>query len=195
METADKPLEQLLSILETEKFESVKERFGEILKPYRLRKGRLLVEKGEVNTHIYFIEKGVIRSYYQKGMEDITSRLVAEGDIACIAESFFSKRPSEEVMETLEDSVVYGISYDDYRQLAAKEHLIAELIIRLLEQRLVNFCEKVRLFKSLSVEQRIEYYLKDPASLFRRIPDHYIASYLGTTPSTFSRCLKVVLND
>ncbi len=79
--------------------------------------------------------------------------------------------------------------------LAERHVLISNLIVRILEQRLVNFSERIKLFKYLTVEKRIESYLGQPNSLFRRIPDHYIASYLGTTPATFSRCLKLLLRD
>ncbi|MCE7043354.1 Crp/Fnr family transcriptional regulator [Dyadobacter sp. CY312] len=185
-----RPLHQLLQALSTPTFEPFKEHFMQLVKPNLIRKGRVLVDIGQVNSAIYFIETGVIRSYYLKGSEDITSRLVAEGEIACVAESFFSQHVSDEVMETLEDTMVYSISYEAYRQLAQENILIAQLIIQLLEQRLVSFSERVRLFKYLSVEQRIEYYINQPYSLFRRVPDHYIATYLGTTPATFSRCLK-----
>jgi CRP-like cAMP-binding protein len=184
------PLHQLLEAIDTPRFESLKEHFSQLITPTLIRKGRLLVDIGQVNNTIYFIKSGVIRSYYLKGSEDVTSRLIAEGEIACVAESFFSQHVSDEVMETLEDTTVYAISYEAYRQLAREDILIAQLIIQLLEQRLVSFSERVRLFKYLSVEQRIEYYINQPYSLFRRVPDHYIATYLGTTPATFSRCLK-----
>lgn len=187
-----KPLHQLLEAINTPRFESLRGQFSALLTPHILRKGRVLVDIGQVNSAIYFIKSGVIRSYYLKGSEDITSRLIAEGEIACIAESFFSQSVSEEVMETLEDTMVYSISYEAYRQLARVDIVISELVIQLLEQRLVSFSERVKVFKYLSVEQRIEYYINHPSSLFRRVPDHYIATYLGTTPATFSRCLKSV---
>ena len=187
-----KPLHQLFDVLNSPKYELLRNHFSEFVTPHLVRKGRLLVDIGQVNNAIYFIETGVIRSYYLKGSEDITSRLIAEGEIACVAESFFSQSVSEEVMETLEDTMVYAISYGAYRQLAKEDVLISQLIIQLLEQRLVNFSERVKVFKYLSVEQRIEYYINLPSSLFRRVPDHYIATYLGTTPATFSRCLKSV---
>lgn len=189
------PLLQLQEALSSPGFESLREKFPEMITPYTIRKGRILVDIGQVNSAMYFIQKGVIRSYYLKGSEDITSRLVAENEIACIAESFFTQAASEEVMETLEDTLVYSISYEAYRRLTKEDMLIAGLIIELLEHRLVNFSQRVRLFKYLSVEQRIEYYINQPSSVFRRVPDHYIATYLGTTSATFSRCLKLMGAD
>jgi len=194
METL-KPLHQLLEAINTPRFESLKDQFSQLNTPHLIRKGRVLVDIGQVNSSIYFIKTGVVRSYYLKGSEDITSRLIAEGEIACIAESFFTQSVSEEVMETLEDTMVYSVSYEAYRELSRIDLLVSGLIIQLLEQRLVNFSERVKLFKYLSVEQRIEYYISQPSSLFRRVPDHYIATYLGTTPATFSRCLKMVNMD
>ena len=190
-----KPLHQLLEAINTPRFELLKDQFSQLLTPHLVRKGRVLVDIGEVNSAIYFIKSGVIRSYYLRGSEDITSRLIAEGEIACIAESFFTQNVSEEVMETLEDTMVYSVPYEADRELSRVDLLVSGLIIQLLEQRLVNFSERVKLFKYLSVEQRIEYYISQPSSLFRRVPDHYIATYLGTTPATFSRCLKMVNMD
>ena len=190
-----KPLNQLLEAINTPRFESLKGQFSQLITPHLILKGRVLVDIGQVNSVIYFIQSGVIRSYYLKGSEDITSRLIGEGEIACIAESFFSQSISEEVMETLEDTLVYSISYEAYRQLARVDLIVSELVIQLLEQRLVSFSERVKLFKYLTVEQRIEYYINQPGSLFRRAPDRYLATYLGTTPATFSRCLKMVNTD
>lgn len=195
MENGKLPLHKLMEAIDTPRFESLKEHFSQFLTPYVIKKGRLLVDIGQVNNNIYFIKSGVIRSYYLKGSDDITSRLIADGEIACVAESFFSQQVSDEVMETLLDTTVYSISYNAYRQLAQQDILIAQLIIQLLEQRLVSFSERVRLFKYLSVEQRVEYYINQPYSLFRRVPDHYIATYLGTTSATFSRCLKTANLD
>lgn len=186
------PLNHVFQALNSPQFETLKDHFRQLVTPHLIRKGRILVDIGEVNRFLYFIESGVIRSYYLMGSDDITSRLIAEGEIACVAESFFSQSVSQEVMETLEDTTLYCISYEEYRQLAEKEVVIAQLVIQLLEQRLVTFSERVKIFKFLSVQERIEYYLQQPYSLFRRIPDHYIATFLGTTRATFSRCLKTI---
>lgn len=187
-----KPLQRMLEASKFVLTPSVRDRIKETFKPFMIPKGRVLVDLGQISPSLYFIEKGVMRTYYLRGSEDITSLLVSDGDIVCIAESFFLQKLSNEVLETLEDTIVYSISYDAYRKLLEEDVYMAALAVKLLEQHLINFTDKVKVFKYLSVEQRIEYYINHPSSVFRRIPDHYIATYLGTTGATFSRCLKAI---
>lgn len=162
-------------------------------RPYLIPKGRILVGQGQVSSALYFLERGVMRTYYTRGSEDITSLLVADGGVVCIAASFFGQAPSEETLETLEDCVVYSLSYEAYRKLSASDYGIAGLTIQLLEQHLIGFGDRVKIFKYLTVDERISHYISHPSSVFRRIPDHYIATYLGTTSATFSRSLKNIL--
>ncbi|WP_025765126.1 Crp/Fnr family transcriptional regulator [Dyadobacter tibetensis] len=168
--------------------------FGENLKSFMIPKGRVLVDVGQISKCLYFIDKGAMRTYYLRGSEDITSLLVSDGDIVCIAESFLLQQTSNEVLETLEDTSGISITYESYRKLIADDIKMAGLAVQLLEQHLINFTNRVKVFKYLSVEERIEHYIQQPSNLFRRIPDHYIATYLGTTPATFSRCLRKVLS-
>ncbi|SDH33296.1 YD repeat-containing protein [Dyadobacter soli] len=190
-----KPLHHLLEASKFMVSEEIRTKFQQNLKRFMIPKGRVLVDLGQVSPSLYFIEKGVMRTYYLRGSEDITSLLVSEGDIVCIAESFLLQKLSNEVLETLEDTTVYAISYDSYRKLVEEDSHMGKLAVRLLEQHLINFTDKVKVFKYLSVEERIAHYISQPSSLFRRIPDHYIATYLGTTPATFSRCLKTLQFD
>lgn len=194
--TADlKPLQRLLEASRFMLSEPMKEQFQDNLKRFMIPKGRVLVDVGQVSRCLYFIEKGAMRTYYLRGSEDITSLLVSDGDIVCIAESFLLQKPSGDVLETLEDTIGYSISYDAYRNLVNEDLQMAGLAVQLLEQHLINFTDRVKVFKYLSVEQRIAHYIGQPSSLLRRIPDHYIATYLGTTAATFSRCLKTINMD
>ncbi|WP_031530854.1 Crp/Fnr family transcriptional regulator [Dyadobacter crusticola] len=190
-----KPLQRILEASRFILSEPVKERFQENLTRFMIPKGRVLVDMGQVSKCLYFIEKGAMRTYYLRGSEDITSLLVSDGDIVCIAESFLLQKASSDVLETLEDTTGYSITYEAYRKLVQEDVYMAGLAVQLLEQHLINFTDRVKVFKYLSVEQRIAHYISQPSSLLRRIPDHYIATYLGTTAATFSRCLKTINMD
>ncbi len=187
-----KPLNRILRAIEAVQASPEKDALLGSFSPYVIPKGRVLVTQGQVSPTIYFIVKGVMRIYYTRGSEDITSLLISDGEAVCIAASFFRQKPSEEILETLEDCTVCSLSYENYRSLAKLDPEIADIAIRLLEEQLISFGERIKTFKFLSVEKRIAHYISQPSSLFRRIPDVYIATYLGTTSATFSRNLKMV---
>ncbi|GAA4440984.1 hypothetical protein GCM10023091_25430 [Ravibacter arvi] len=190
-----KPLVRILEAIDRSIPASEREKLLGAFQPYKIAKSRVLVAHGEVSGKMYFIQKGVMRAYYTRGEEDVTSLMASDGEAVCIAASFFRQQPSEEILETLEDCIVYSITYELYRELTGYDTGLAQLTIELLENQLINFGETIRMFKYLSVEQRISHYVRQPASVFRRIPDQYIATYLGTTGATFSRCLKNVEID
>ena len=162
------------------------------LKPTLLPKGKILLEIGEVSNKLYLVKKGVIRAFYLTNEEDITSWLVANGSIACLTDSFLQQSPSEMGLETLENTWAFAISYDQYKYIQQHDITTAKLVISLYETFLIDPQKGMNLFKYSSVDERISRYLNDPKSLFRRIPDRYIATYLGTTESTFCKCLKRV---
>ncbi|MCF0056477.1 Crp/Fnr family transcriptional regulator [Dyadobacter sp. CY356] len=190
-----KPLYTLQEIEDSILSPGSKEHFSKLFKLSLIPKGRIILDIGQVSSTLYIIRKGIMRAYYIKGSKDITSWLVSDGDIACIAESFFYKTESNEAMEALEDTWVYAISFEAYQQLITEDNSMARVAIRLLQDHLIHFSDRIRLFKCLGVEERITAYINQPSSLFRKIPDHYIATYLGTTSATFSRCLKKILYD
>lgn len=173
--------------LSTDFFKDLK---APLLKSKLLKKGSVLVELGDISNNIYLIKKGVMRAFHFKHSEDITTWLVSDGEVACLSDSFLLRRPATSVLETLEDTIVYYISYEDYLICKKYDIKMANIVISLFEHYLINSQKRSILLKYASVEDRIQSYLNEPNSLFRRISDRYIATYLGTTEATFSRCLK-----
>ena len=55
----------------------------------------VLQEAGMVSNQIYFVEKGVARTYYYKDGKDITYWIAAEGDFVGSMASFFFKKSFE----------------------------------------------------------------------------------------------------
>src|SRR5258708_36797766 len=70
-----------------------------------VRKKQKLLRKGQICTRLYFIEQGLLRLYVRHGDKDHCSWFMLEGDIATSVTSFFSREPSLETIEALEDSV------------------------------------------------------------------------------------------
>ncbi len=193
-----KPTESLQLLLTAVKgFSSpLREEVGQILRPSVFPKGSILLHAGQVASSLYVIEKGIIRAYKpMANLSDMTTTWMAgEGEIACATESFYFRKPAAEILETLEECTVYSIAYQDFRYLASNHLSFANLMTDFLAAALAGCERRVELMKTVPVEARIDRYLTDrfyPCFL-RKVPDHYIASYLGTTPSTFSRRLTQV---
>jgi len=163
-------------------------RFNELLQVKQLSKKNYLLQEGEICNFEAYINKGCIRTFYidENGFE-VTLMFSIEdwwvGDIA----SFYEQRPSNLFIETLEDCEL--LSFNP----VTKEMLLAEIpkferVFRLMVQRrlaatqnrLINTISKPALDKYLDFIQRYP-------TIPQRVPQHYIASYLGISPEFLSK--------
>ncbi len=123
--------------------EELKNQLSLILKVKTLDKKDFILKNGQVCDYIYFIEKGLLRCYYEKYDEHITSWFMKENDVIISVKSFFSREKSYENIIALEPSVLYGIHYDElnllYKQFPEFNIVGRELITKyyiLSEERL-----------------------------------------------------------
>ena len=60
-----------------------------ILVPMRFSKGEMILREGEICEHIYYIERGLTRQFYEKNGKFITEHLGEEHTIFMCIESLF----------------------------------------------------------------------------------------------------------
>lgn len=63
----------------------------------------------------------------------------------------------------------------------------------IMEEELIIYQKMVAAFITLNPEQRYLKFLEEKGDLFQRMPQHYIASYLGVSAESLSRIRKRVL--
>lgn len=168
--------------------------FLPFIKLRKLEKKEMLTKAGEVENHINFIIKGLIRKYYKKGIEEFNTQLSYEGHIIHCQESFHSRSLSEYFIETIEPSTVASITYDDlekiYGQSIKMEHLGRMVITQTM---VMKDKWRMRLVKMTPRERFLDFVLNNP-ELMQRVPQKFLASYLNIKPETFSR-FKHLLRD
>ena len=174
------------------------EEFEQIFLPrIRLRKfgkKEILVRAGEVENHINFIIKGLIRKYYRKGSEEFNTQLSYEGHIIHCQESFHSRTPSEYFMEAIEASVVASFTYDDLEKIFGQSIKMEHLGRMVITQTMVLKDKwRMQLVKLTARERFLDFVTRNP-ELLQRVPQKYLASYLNIKPETFSR-FKHLLRD
>ncbi len=153
-----------------------------------LEKGSSLAKSGVVCDTLYFIEKGVARSYYYNAEgKDITAWFFNEGGFMTSVESFFQQKASAYHIELLEDSILYCISKVDLELLFEKYHRMERFGRKLVIKLLGDMMGKLNAIQFQTAKERYHFMIHEYPNLYYRVPLGHIASYLGITQETLSR--------
>lgn len=147
----------------------------------------LLLREGEVSRQAYQILRGCLRLWFNDNGRDITFQFFFEGQGVSSMESFRTGRPSLFNMETVEPCKLRVITKVDFDKMLAEAPGFKELIEASVYQRLDHY---TALFLSRirdTPQQRYMDLVDRHPEIIRRVPQHYIASYLGITPVSLSR--------
>lgn len=153
-----------------------------------VQKNSPLVREGQVCSKLYFIEKGVGRSYYLKEAgKEVTQWFFVEGQFMSSIESFFQQDPSLYYLEMLEDAIVYSITREKLDLLFARYHNMEKLGRLLSTEMLTRVVNKLSAIQFQTARERHDYMLTEFPDIANRVPLGHIASYLGMTQETLSR--------
>ncbi len=150
-------------------------------------KGDYIFQEGNIATDIYFLTKGFVRLFYLREGNDKTAFFFTKGQFICAGESYISKVPARENYQALEDTELYVFSETAINTLLAESSKF-EIIARIATENELIQCQKIiASFVTMSPEERYIELLETKRDLFQRIPQHYIASYLGISAESLSR--------
>lgn len=155
----------------------------------------VLVRDGEIAKELYFINKGLMRLYYNKEGEHITAFIFREHLFASSYDSFLQQTPSIQLLETIEDCELLSITRERMDRLYERVPAINILTRKIAEQRFINSQMILASFLLDTPETRYRKFAERNRDLFLRVPHHMIASYLGITPVSLSRIRKRLLES
>ncbi|OIV40769.1 Crp/Fnr family transcriptional regulator [Flavobacterium johnsoniae] len=150
----------------------------------------VLIEEGEVSKKLFIIEKGCVRVWFNNNGKDLTSQFFFENQSVASIESFMKKFPSPVVVETIEPSVLWWIHKNDLDKIIEEIKEIPELRDRLIDmlfQRTFDYMKHFFSFIKDSPSQRYLSLIEEKPQIVLRVPQHYIASYLGISTVHLSR--------
>jgi CRP-like cAMP-binding protein len=162
-------------------------KFKDLLREREIASKTILLNEGEIATHVYFIKKGCIREWFNKDGKDITFQFFFEGQPIASLDSFINNQPSKFTIESIEPSTLFSLSKDNFEQLYRFYPEFKEGFQEFIFQRFTNYSQLFLSRIKDTPQERYEDLIKNHPEIIKRIPQHYIASYLGITPISLSR--------
>ena len=150
-------------------------------------KKTVLLKEGEVNNHICMVANGLVRSYYINEGREITSRFMDEGFIITSWISFYTRKPGSEFIETLEDTTLTCVHYNDIQKLY-EEFPEFNIIGRKQVEYSFYMAElRTRMLRKNTAEEKYKFFLENHPNLLQRVSLKHVATYLGMNEETLSR--------
>ncbi len=162
-------------------------KFRHLFKQQEIPAKTTLLQEGQISKTMFFIEKGCLRTWVNNEGKEITTQFFFEGDSVSSVESFRTNQPSLYSIESLEPCILQTISQNDFQNIIENT---PELKTQLEDHLFKRFFQSQQLLYSFlknNPKQRYEELIEQHPHIIQRIPQHYIASYLGITSVSLSR--------
>lgn len=154
----------------------------------KVNKNALLLNQGEICKEVYYVTKGCIRTFFITKQGSEKTRLInLEGSIGTAFSSFVNQTSSFEMIETIEDTELLAINYNDFYRLINEINHWRDFYQKLLEMAYTFQNKKIEQLVTLTAKQRYDLVLKENPALVQRVSNKVLASYLDIRQETLSR--------
>ena len=145
----------------------------------RFKKGEIIQHKGDTNSKLFFIKKGLLRSYTidSKGKEHIFMFAIEKG---VIGDAALPDEPCELFIDAVEDSEV----------IVREKNLKRDsnpATFKMMVYGMISLQKRVLMLMSESAIDRYIHFEKTYPELLQRLPQRMVAAYLGITPEALSK--------
>jgi len=156
------------------------------------KKDHFAVE-GKVCDEFGFIVSGSMRYYHLKDGTEITGYFSVENELVSSYKSFITRKPGKVYIQALVKTELILITYPNM-QLMLNNPLLAYKMER-FGRLIAEYCvccyeDRITAFITQTPGERYLEMVEKESHILLRIPQHYIANYLGITPVSLSRIRK-----
>jgi CRP-like cAMP-binding protein len=155
-----------------------------------LGKNEFLLKEGQICQYIYFINSGIVRHYYLTERNEVTRWISMANDLTSSLQSFISKVPSRENLQTVNECEIVQLDQKAFDYLISSNTGFKSLWIKILEYNYLTIENRVFSLIEKSAEERFIWMINNYPRFILQIPVMYTASMLGITPRHLSRLKK-----
>ncbi|HAA16301.1 MAG TPA: Crp/Fnr family transcriptional regulator [Cytophagales bacterium] len=161
----------------------------------QVAKGEYLLQPGKVCQHIHFIAEGLVRHYHaDEAGQEITCDFTPEGRFLTDLMSLRSGEPSQYAFIALESTHYYSIPRGPLEQLYAKYPAMETMGRQITEETALRISHQAQAFITQKAEDRYRNFVRQQPELVQRVPQKYVAAYLGIKPESLSRIRKQMMD-
>lgn len=147
----------------------------------------IILQEGSKARYVYFVRKGCLRMWINSKGKDITTQFFFEGAAIASLESLFKDEASDFTLETVEASSLFRMSKEEFLILKATDPSFRSWFEELLLTRFFHYSKHLLGYLRLKPQERYQQLLAKHPEILLRIPQQFIASYLGITAVSLSR--------
>jgi len=153
----------------------------------RKKKNDFLLYEGEVCRYAWYLQKGLVRCYYDRDEHEVTTWFIEEDHVIVLFKSLFGQKKSLFNIQTLEDCELYGMPYEDILHVL-ETYPEARHIRTIITDRYSNLKDiRIRATSMRDPNDRYAYFVRHFPHLPGRLTLEYIASYLNMSKSSVAR--------
>ncbi|OJZ07112.1 cyclic nucleotide-binding domain-containing protein [Sphingobacterium sp. 40-24] len=162
---------------------------------FSAEKEKNLIKPLHVADRLFFLEKGTVRSFYQKDYKDINTEFFFENNFFTAFTSFLTQEKTNLHFQCIEQCDLISIPRELLDKLLREDTKWNILLNNILAKEYIKKCRRESSFLLLDANERYHYFLKQFPDADNRIPLFHIASYLGMSPETLSRIRSKKINQ
>ncbi|BDS13874.1 Crp/Fnr family transcriptional regulator [Aureispira anguillae] len=150
-------------------------------------KGNFWLREGQYCTQIAVVEEGLLMYYKNVEGEEIALDFAMEENWVSYIKSINQKIPSDINIRTLEDCKVHTLSIESMELLFREHPKLIQIKVAQTEQSFMEMAEYNSNLNILTPEEHYRKLTEKRGEWLNRVPQYYIASYLGIKPQSLSR--------
>lgn len=167
--------------------EPLKNELANRIVPQTFKKGQLVHDADRICTKSYFIQKGLMRTYFIKDGKEITEYFSAENEWINSPRSFMQQQLDIYYIDTLEQTECFclnvtdlGFLFDNFPEMERYARLS-------MGTSFGHFVERITSMRFTTAKEKYQHFCTTYSEIYHRIPLGMVSSYLGITQETLSR--------
>lgn len=153
----------------------------------QVKKGELVSEQGGFNRNVYFVEKGLLRSYYIEKGKEITTNFYTEGKLIAHLDTLFNQEASRYTIEAIEDAELLYCNYEKLEEFCQVSIVAANFSRFILGKLMTEMSDRIASLQYMSAKEKYAHLMEENPNIILRAPLGMIATYLGISQETLSR--------